>query len=465
MSGWDASSRPSWDPQGGPGENTQSFGVPDFPEDNGGFPSSSSPGTPPAIFLQDYDQNDVVQDDFGSNDFRIDFGSGGYGSGDSRQDGLGYAGPGYADPGPGHPGPGPGPGHPGPGPGPGYPGPGPGQGDFSRDGFGPQDDARRGYGHEDDFGYREYGQRGPAAPQDNSRQDYSRQDNSRQDYSRQNYSRQDNSRQDYPRQGPARDEASGSYPAGPVDSRGQADGEYAARMDPALRDFFAAPPPARQDRGQPGSREQQPGPRGYPGQGLGQGPGQGAPGGPPGYGQANGYRQPNCPMQPAPHRWDNAAPRPGSRSARHQETHVGGTGRDGRSTAVIVIAVVLVLGIAVGAYLLWRSKPAAPAAQNVPTTAPTSGSNVAKNPSPAATPAGRGAATTRYTQKTPATAGGYTKVTSVPAAVGRRHGTTSAVLTAAGTGSDLGARPRCSGCAGRGPGDSRLPRPRSRAPR
>ena len=64
MSGWDASSRPAWDPQGGEGESTQSFGVPESwypaqePPEDGSFPGSASPGTPPDIFLQDYDSND-----------------------------------------------------------------------------------------------------------------------------------------------------------------------------------------------------------------------------------------------------------------------------------------------------------------------------------------------------------------------------------------------------------------------
>src|SRR5215470_19170728 len=47
MSGWNASSRPAWDPQGGAGENTQAFSAPEFPEgtDDWPEPGASLPGS------------------------------------------------------------------------------------------------------------------------------------------------------------------------------------------------------------------------------------------------------------------------------------------------------------------------------------------------------------------------------------------------------------------------------------
>src|SRR6266567_1692493 len=102
MSGWNASSRPTWDPQGGAGENTQAFSAPDFSEDaddgwpepgaslpgsgygerqqpddlqvgrrpprhrSGGLPQDARPaGPPPDIFQQDSGYPDAAQRDYG----------------------------------------------------------------------------------------------------------------------------------------------------------------------------------------------------------------------------------------------------------------------------------------------------------------------------------------------------------------------------------------------------------------
>src|SRR5690242_15839663 len=48
MSGWNASSRPTWDPQGGAGENAQAFSAPDSAEatdDDWPEPGASLPGS------------------------------------------------------------------------------------------------------------------------------------------------------------------------------------------------------------------------------------------------------------------------------------------------------------------------------------------------------------------------------------------------------------------------------------
>jgi hypothetical protein len=371
MSGWDAS-RPAWDPQGGAGENTQGFGFQDFPEEGGGFPSSTSPGTPPAIFLQDYDQNEVVQDDFGRGDFgRGNFGQADYGRADFVPDGFGQGDFGPEDSGRG-----------------GFGRDDFGHGDFGRgdfgqtdfagNGFGQQDDAPRGYRPEQDLGHGGFGQRGPA----------------QEEYPLQDYLRRDSQPQDagYP--------ASSDYQdSDQWDPRGQQDADYAARMDPALRDFFASPS-ARQDGGQQAFGQHRSGVRGYDGPGQGQR-------------QQNGYRPPAGPRGSQRDRWDAPAPRPGSRSARHhQDTRAS---RGGSANAVIAIGVVLAICVAVGAYLLLRGKPAAPAAQGGSTAAPTSSAQPSTTSS--ASTAGRSATATGYTLKAPAKAAAYARLASVPGSV------------------------------------------------
>jgi hypothetical protein len=425
MSGWDSSSRPTWDPQGEAGEHTQSFGVPDLPED-GGFPSSSTPGTPPAIFLQDYDQNDIAQDDFGQGDFgrshpgRGDFGQDEFGRGSTRQNGFSQDefgrdasrqnGFGQQDRGLGDFG------------GSDFGGSDFGAGDFGRGDFG--------HGRDEDLGQRSHGQRGPA----------------QRDYDRQDYPQQDNQRQ-----GAARDQWSRDFPsADRQDPAGAQDADFGARMDPALRDFFAPQPP-RQDQPQQGFVPQRPGPRGYQGQGQGQGQSQGQQGpapvrgpghrpggaGPqvpqpsgPGCGQANGYGQPPGGLgQAPPDRWDTPPQqRPGSRTARRQESL---NEHHGRSKAGMAIVLVVVIGVAIGvvAYLLMRGKPAVPASQGGPAYGATPGTHAAKSPGAVTTGRGtRGAATAGYTLKKPATAGGYTRLASVPASVATAAGATSAAI-------------------------------------
>jgi hypothetical protein len=434
MSGWDASSRPSWDSQGAAGENTQAFGLPEFPEDEGsGFPSSPSPGTPPPIFLQDYDKTDFGPSDLGLTNFGpadsghnlagpADFeqrdkgrnrrDDGGYGRGQNGPGQNGFGQNGFGPNGPGQNG---------------FGQNGPGQNGFGPNGFGQEPQQGRGYGRDEDRDPRGYGQRGPV-PQD-PRQDYTRLnnprlDNPRLDDSRLDSTRLDNPRYDSTRQGAARDYGTGDYPsADQADPRTYGDREQAARSDPALRDFFA-PQSARQDERQdPGPRY---GARGYPGESPGQGPGPGpgqghGPAGPAGPRQANGHRQPPGPVR-QPSRWDTQAPRPGPRTARRQEIRAE---RGNHTMATIAIAIVVVLGIAIGAYMLLHHNSAPPA--SAPTTAPTYPSQAAK---PSATPASRGgtAKSSRYRLTTPAKAGGYTKLASVPTAIQTAAGATAKAI-------------------------------------
>lgn len=135
---------------------------------------------------------------------------------------------------------------------------------------------------------------------------------------------------------------------------------------------------------------------------------------------------------PQPGRWDSGAPRPGPRTARRQDTRGGRDGRGGLGTIGIVIAIVVVLGAAVGAYLVFRGKPGTPQAQPPKTTTqPTRTAQPAKSAG-TGKPGKSATSTARYTLAAPATAGGYAKLTSVPAKVQTAAGTVSqAIKTAA----------------------------------
>src|SRR5262249_29127016 len=191
MSGWN-SSRPTWDPQGGAGENTQAFSAPDSPEGigddwpepgaslprsgygerqqpddlqagrrpprhrAGGLPRDARPaGPPPDIFQQD---------------------------------------PGY---------------------------PATAQRDYGQPGYGREADDREAYGREP-YGQGSYG----AAQQDYERQEDAQRGHAQRDHAGHDYVGLDH-----------------------------LDPDTAARMDPALQDFFAPQPPrpnAQQGSGQPG---------------------------------------------------------------------------------------------------------------------------------------------------------------------------------------------------------------------
>ena len=253
--------------------------------------------------------------------------------------------------------------------------------------------------------------------------------------------------------------------------------DYAARMDPALQDFFA-PEPSRpgtapsgwQDRPaparpvpQPSQTPGAPGP-GYPGQDgySGQGP---QPGGRPPATQRDGQpRRPTGPQQrfqashgtqpsqapwasqpsqsrPAPpwasepgqagqaDPWDTPAPRHGSRSASHADrdrdrgrgTH--GSQR-GRGKVFITVGLVVVLAIAAGAYLVLRNHGTTPPASMSPTTAPQTTPSASH---PASGQAANPATGTAYTLTTPATAGGYPQVTASSAVTGTATATAQSV--------------------------------------
>jgi hypothetical protein len=195
-------------------------------------------------------------------------------------------------------------------------------------------------------------------------------------------------------------------------------------MDPALQDFFNPVPPG--PNFSPSGPQRLPGQQGQPGQ-----PGQ------PGNGQPFPPTQPHRPFRPEPghgaptaaalwaaqeggpgrangtDRWDTDAPRPGSRSAHRQDREPP---RRGRAIAGVALGVVVVVGVAAVAYkLLDKKNTSTPAASSTPP---------AVSPSPhQSTPAASHQATSTgsqssgYTLSAPATAGGYSKLATVPSSV------------------------------------------------
>jgi hypothetical protein len=239
--------------------------------------------------------------------------------------------------------------------------------------------------------------------------------------------------------------------------------DYAARMDPALQDFFA-PQPSRSGTApsgrQPASAPQPPGAPGAPGPGYPGQPGYSGqeprPGGRQPATQRDGQpRRPTGPQQsfqashgtqapqpsqapwasqpsqsrPAPpwasepgqaghaDPWETPAPRPGSRSASHADR---GRDRDtrgsqrGRSKVFIAVGLVVVLAIAAGAYLVLRKHGTTPPASMPPTTAPRTTPSASH---PASGKAVNPATGTAYTLSTPATAGGYAKLATASSTV------------------------------------------------
>jgi len=330
MSGWNASSRPTWDPQGGAAENAQAFSAPDsadaahddWPESGaslpgsgygerqrpdvqadrrpprhraGGPPPDARPaGPPPDIFQQDPGYPAAVQRDQGQR---------GYGRPDLGQ---------------------------------------PGQAEY-------------GYG-------REAGDREPYGREAYSRQGYGA---TQRDYERPEAAQRDYAQRDYV-------------------GRDHLDPDSAARMDPALQDFFAPQPP------RPGSQ-----------------PGSGQSGRSGRSGQADPWNAPAA--RPAA----RSAP-PGARSARRAEHRPP---RRGRTIAVIAVGLVVALGIAAAVIVLTHRKSGTPTATGT-TTAPTAATRPSATPSVSNTAAAgqRGAQPAGYTLATPATAGGYPKLAQAPAA-------------------------------------------------
>ncbi len=252
-------------------------------------------------------------------------------------------------------------------------------------------------------------------------------------------------------------------------ARSGADQEYAvqdnaARMDPALQDFFA-PQPARPGFAQAGRQ-----PASAPQPSLApqpsRAPGTGYPGQPgyPGQGPQPGGRQPatqrdgqprrltgpqQSPHAPQPSQssqapwsspqsqsrsappwaneqgqagradpWDTPAPRPGSRTAsradRERDRDTRRAQRGSRSKVLIAVGLVVVLAIAAGAYLVLRKHGATPANAAPPTTAPRTTPSASH---PASGQAAQPATGTAYTLSTPATAGGYPRLATAPSSV------------------------------------------------
>ncbi len=423
MSSWDASSRPNWDPQdrdrqNGAGESTQAFGVPDFPD-----PGPASPGSPPDIFLQDYDQNEFAPNRPGHGDF--------------PQNGFGRPAPGTPDPGPsdradrGHR-----------------------EEDFGRQGNGgpqgsggPQDGGRRGGGRRDN-GRRDHG-RHSGGLRESGRHGRTQEDALQRDLAQWNRPQDPrgyaDSRGSADPRGNAdprgyadslgRTDSRGTAdPLGYTDQRGYGDRDQAARMDPALRDFFA-PQPARPGSTQQGYSQQDYSQQGYGQQGYGQqryaAPGsQGGPWG----GDPDPFQPPDGPgLAPRPDGrdgpggWDSPAPRPGSRSARRQESRSGRSGRSRRSGVTALVAAVVVVIVGVGAYVLLSHGNSGTPSSNAPTSSSSPNTNAATTPA-AKAPA---ANTVAYTLTTPATAGGYPKLATIPAAVQTATGPVSQAIESA----------------------------------
>jgi hypothetical protein len=374
MSGWN-SSRPTWDPQGGAGENTQGFSAPhsaegtddDWPEPSaslpgpgygerqgpddfqasrrpprhsaGGLPPDARPAAPPPdIFRQDPGYPAAAQRDHGQR---------GYGRPDR------------------------------------------GQPDQAESGYGREADDWEPYGREaygrEDYGREDYGRESYGAVQ----QDYERQEAAQRDFAQRDFAQRNLAQRDY---------AGRDYV-----SRDPLDPDSAARMDPALQDFFA-PQPTRQ-AAQPGSGRS---------------------------GQADPRNAPAA--RPA----TRSAP-PGARSARRAEQRPA---RRRRTIAVIAVGLVVALGIAAAVIVLTHRTSGTPTATGTTTTptaatrpsATTGASNTAAAGQPGAQPAG-------YTLATPATAGGYPKLAQVPAAVSSTASQTALTIYRKATGTSSGKLP------------------------
>jgi hypothetical protein len=369
MSGWDTPSRPTWDPQDGPEDGTQAFPAADSSgaDDRWSRPVGPGWGGSGSADGQDFGRADFGAPELGAPDFGppdtppSEFFTQAF---EQRQPGATLAGREL-----------------------------PGRGRYET---GPQASARD-----------EPPWPGPAR-QESSRQESARQQSARPDYGRTGeYGRQDLGRpdldrpaapgqdfpgQDFPRRDPGRADFSAySTYSGQPDQAEQAppaayraDGEVAARMDPALQDFFAptkpdpryssarpnraAQPPGLPNPGQPGPGQPDPG-QPDPGQPYSRQPRPGLPGpgqprpGLPGPGQP---RQRSSDTGPIPRRRDDGSgpqllPLPaGARDQGGQRRPRSHDGRGdanepatgGKGQRIIAVGAVAVVVLAGGAYLL-----------------------------------------------------------------------------------------------------------------
>jgi hypothetical protein len=416
MTGWDTPSRPTWDPQDGPDDGTQASSVQGPAAGDGdpwAVPSGSGwdapggegdafSGPPPEFFApQEFEQRTPGASlgraaEMPSWDLpvRDTAGRGPTGAGTPAWDQA----PAWDEP------------H--------WP-------DAARQDFGGQDLPRRDSGRLDPGGPG-FGAQGEYGRQDQSRQDFTRQDLPRQDFTRQDLTRLELPRSDagaelaYGRPGLPRRDLDGPDPAAqaggyavpghptepeqpdqdiPLSVR--LERERAARMDPALQDFFGPTSP---------------------------GPGYGPP-----YGQGPRGAQAAAgrlvdPWDDRADRADWAARQPPAPPLRPNGLGPNGPGPNGgppprrssggRASRVLAVCAVVVVVVAVGGYLLLHKSNSSNAANGTtPTVAPSSSATAAtkaaqaaKTPTSTASAHSRvsgNAATEGYVLATPSVAGGY----------------------------------------------------------
>ena len=430
MSGWDTPSRPTWDPQDGPEDGTQAFSATDTSfgaDDPWGAPAGSGwgassqaadhgapgfgggatggsdfggpgaddafSGPPPEFFTQEFEQRTPGATlgrsaDRPSWDLPVRD-SGGRGRNGAAAQAPTWDAPQWQD--------------------------APRQENGRQDEYARQDD----YGRQD-----EYGRRDPARP----------------DLDRPDFGRQDLAPQEFPRRQPGREYAAqlghgaqSGYATQPgygaqADQREQAppaaprsDRDMAARMDPALQDFFAptapgngyAPRPGQGPQGPQEFRGQQralpsglPGPGQQPRLGVGRGPqGPGRPSDP--WDDQAGYQPPGTPR---PQGMQDGPNRPSPYGGRQAGNSSGG----GRRNRIIAVSAVVVIVAGTGGYLLTHKPGSSNGANSASPTVGASTSASAASTGTAKTKntgapkvTGTAAATRAYVLSTPATAGGY----------------------------------------------------------
>ena len=401
MSGWDVSSTPTWGPQDGP-EDTQAFtgqgdGSRDFGQDFGAHDfGRGEPGPPPEFFGQDHGQDQELgpggfpqrtpgrsfqdlprRDSYGRHSsapggaYGQDNGYGqesayGQDNGYGRDNGYGQENGHGQDSAYGQDW---------------------GGGNDQADAWGPGggQDSNGGWGHAagrsaapwEERPQQDAGYPGPDG------QDFGQQDFGRQDYTRQTarpgFTAQDYEGQDFPGQqgrGP-------QEPLGP--NRG--DRDTAARMDPALQDFFAP----QRGGGAPG----------YPGQGPGR----------PGEPRDPRYRPPTDGWED-PGRSQartGTGPRPMPRGPRRDDPPPRrGLGTRGFIAIGAVVAIIIVVAVVLVTH---KSGGSTPTAGNTPAggtvTSPAAKPSASKGSGAGTSGGGTGATTAAYTLSTPAKAGGY----------------------------------------------------------
>ena len=429
MTGWDTPSRPTWDPQEGPDDGTQAFssqnasvgdddpwappvgtgwgtspqsGGTDFGGSDFGAPGAgdASSGPPPEFFTQEFEQRtpgaslgrsaDMPSWDLPVRDRTGRGRDGGTrtGSGSTRAGtGQGANGataqvPAWDEP---------------------------QWQDASRQDFGRQDLTRQ------DLGRSELG-RSDAARQDLGRPDFGRQDLTRQDLGGQDFGPQDPAGQEFPRRQPGRTYYDDQPDYGPQPGFTAAPGftpapgftatpdqpdqglpapvpweeERAARMDPALQDFFAPTSASTAYSSRPGQGPQGTRPPGRPGEP---------------WDEPAGYQS------PGPQRGSDG---PGSRGGQGSGNGRGSGGSSGgRIGRILAVAAVVVVVVAAGAYLLLHKSNSSNSANG---TTPTVAASTPAAPSPSASAKPKAKATANSRVSGSATTDGW--VLSTPSVAG-----------------------------------------------